>query len=132
MQASQFPEHESYSEVERAVRARGLFTSFQPLGRHHRHKLVCASDGGDWGIGGVSFWITHIERRWYIGTWVPHVYSVPKSVGVVDVVASAITAAVAHDARNYYTVDAAVVAQYGLHEVPFSEFSALVALPDSP
>jgi hypothetical protein len=115
--------------MECAVREMGLFTSLQPLTPHVGLKLVCASDGGDWGIGGISFWVTVIRGRWYVATWVPHVYSIPESIDVIGVVAAAIRAAQKHEDPNYYIVDPAVVARFGLVEIAYSEFTALVKEP---
>lgn len=60
-----------YESVNRAIAECGFFTCFQPLSDDGGVRLVCASDGGAWGIGGISFWISFQAGEWYIASWGP-------------------------------------------------------------
>ena len=112
-----------YEYVNEAIVDRGLFTSFQPLRDEGGVRLVCASDGGAWGIGGVSFWISFQAEQWFIASWGPCIYRVPATASIVDLTAEAINAATRHPKRRYFDVDEEVKLRFGLVSVSEEEFS---------
>jgi hypothetical protein len=114
-----------YRIVDQKVRDSGFFTSMQPLCDDGGERLVCASNGGDGGIGGVSYWISRQQGRWFIASWAPHYYAVPATADIADVVVASIRAATAHPNREYFDIDGEVKRSFGLLEITYEEFDAI-------
>jgi hypothetical protein len=103
---------EEYAVVKSAVEAAGYFTSFQPIDTPG-DRLVCASEGGDWGLGGCSFWVAIRNGRWFIATWTPHIYEIP----IADDVSRLVIDVLANNHRRCYEIDRNIRERFGLTEV---------------
>lgn len=103
-----------------AVEAGGFFTTFQPI-NELGDRIVCASEGGTWGMGGRSFWCAARQGRWFIATWTPRIYEIPNRDDVASVAIDVLTK---NDARCY-DIDGEIKARYGLVELGVEQFEAL-------
>jgi hypothetical protein len=111
---------EEYAELKRAVEAAGFFTTFQPI-KKRGDRIVCASQGGSWGIGGRSFWIAMRQGRWFLATWTPRTYEIRDPA---EVSLAAMEVRTSNDPRCY-DVDEGIKERFGLVEVDDEEFEGL-------
>lgn len=109
--------NDEYARLVLRLTQLGIYTSRQPHGEF-AERVVCATHGSDWGIGGKSFWVTVRNGVWFIVSWAPHFYRVPERSDIVDVVEGALQLAV----DQYYDVPTGVKAQYDLVEIEEEEF----------
>ena len=111
---------EAYKPLKDAVEAAGFFTTFQPINRPG-DRIVCASEGGTWGLGGRSFWCAVRQGRWFIATWTPHIYEIPDATDVAQLATDVLT----NNDRLGYDIDAEIKARFGLVEMADEQFDAL-------
>jgi len=110
-----------YSELIARLESAGLHTSLQI------DRLVCATHGGAWGIGGVSFWLLLKEGRWFIASWAPRVYEIPETADVFELVRDALLTT---PAERSHLVDESVQRKHSLRELSPQEVAEFLA--DSP
>ena len=101
-----------YSALTNAIENAGFFTTFQPI-EETCGRIVCASHGGDWGMGGFSFWIAVRNGRWFIATWAPRFYEIPSAEDVVSVAIEALR----NNDRKGYDINKEIKEQFSLIEV---------------
>ncbi len=111
---------DEYLLLQDAVERAGFFTTFQPI-KDAGDRIVCAAEGGNWGLGGRSFWLAVRQTRWFIATWTPRIYEIPNPQ---DVPHLAIQVLKCNDS-HCYDIDADIQRQFGLIEVTDDEFSTL-------
>ena len=80
-----FSVSERYRELARTVRAAGFYCGEQPFSKRLT-RLVCATSGGDWGLGGATIWVLKRREHWFIGTWLPECYRVPHEADCAEIV----------------------------------------------
>lgn len=103
-----------YETLAARIESAGFFTSIQP------RTLVCATDGGSWGIGGHSLWVMERDGRWFIATWVPRVYEIKEAVDIAELVGAAL---MVDTGEHLYAIREAVQRQYSLRELTLEEES---------
>lgn len=74
--------------------------------------------------GGNSFWVTHLDGAWYVGTYLPVVYAVPESVSIADLCCNLLSR---NTPRASYRLPDEFVAQQGLRELSDDEQGDLEA-----
>lgn len=109
-----------YEALKDAVEAAGFFTTFQPIHRPG-DRIVCASEGGTWSVGGCSFWCAVRQGRWFIVTWAPRIYEIPNAEDVVRVAIDVLT----NNDRRCYDINDEIKARFALKEVAAEKFDAL-------
>ena|SRR6266446_3064828 len=69
-----------YKLLIEALQGRSIRCYFQSAD----HLVVSRQNGPTFPFAGNSFSICHDHDGWYLWTWAPHVYRVPKSASLVD------------------------------------------------
>ncbi|QDU96922.1 hypothetical protein [Lignipirellula cremea] len=64
-----------FLQLERELNRQGVKTSFRTPG-----ELVCATEGNEDALGGVSCWVMRQNDAWWIVAWNPVVFVVQESV----------------------------------------------------
>ena len=111
---------QAYHAIESTVRDAGFHCDFRST-EATGPRLVCATDGGDWGLGGTSFWVAQREDRWFISTWAPRIYEIPHRFEPGEVVVAALDAT----GVDCYDVPDGVKAEFQLSEIGEAEFDLL-------
>ena len=100
------------NHLRNAIRTAGFHVDIQD------DRLVCATRGGKWGLGGNSLWVTKKSDRWYIGTWTPRIYCIPPDCNLEDVIRTVLST----DHAALYKIPQEIVDRYRLVEISFDEF----------
>lgn len=108
---------DEFSEIEQALQERGISAH-----RQRRGQLVLSRQRGPaWPDGGNSFWICRVGVAWYVCTWAPCYYRVPRCSPVLDVAEAFVD--VGKSAQPRVSVE--LIARFGLVEVDHDEFDRL-------
>jgi hypothetical protein len=110
---------EEYQDLKEAIEAAGFFTTFQPIDELG-DRIVCASEGGDWGMGGRSFWCAVRQGRWFIATWTPRLYEIPHAADVAQLAIDVLT-----NNENNFDINPEIKTRFGLVEIADEQFDAL-------
>lgn len=94
-------------ELKTTLMGAGVWTTMQGP------RLVCATDGGEWGVGGTSLRVELASGKWRLSTWVPHEYDVPDTACVVDVILDVLRTS----PRALYVIPSDIIVRYQLAEV---------------
>jgi hypothetical protein len=108
---------ESYSTVSDALAALGLVGQQ----KNPDQLVVSAQQGPVWPDRGNSFWLSYREGTWYLATWSPICYRIPKDQDVVGVSAACMEIG----SSAMYRVPPEVVVSFGLNEIDHTEYDRL-------
>ena len=108
---------ESYSAVSDALAAAGL------VGQQTRSDqlIVSVQQGPVWPDRGNSFWLSRQESTWYLITWSPVCYRIPKEQDVVALARECVEV----EACAMHRVRSDIVTRFGLHELDDEECERL-------
>lgn len=108
---------ESYSAVSDALAAEGL------VGQQTRSDqlIVSVQQGPVWPDRGNSFWLSRQESTWYLITWSPVCYRIPKEQDVVALARECVEV----EACAMHRVPSDIVTRFGLHELDDEECERL-------
>ena len=98
-----------YTDIAQCVRAAGFSCATQPFSRTLQ-RLVCATQGGSWGLAGNSFWILRRRGKWIVSTWLPEPFVLPETDRRIELV----LALLRHEPPVDAHIPEDIVAQYGL------------------
>ncbi len=80
------------------------------------YRLICAERRLPHGFSGCSLWITVLDNRVYVATWVPHIYVMAATVSP-STVACFVEKAFADGGSPFYDFSSDVKEQFRLEEV---------------
>ena len=103
-----------YAVLAEALAARGWTTHL----RGPDQMVISSQDGAVWPDGGNSFWVSHREGTWFLGTWAPVGYRVPRDQDVLAVCAACMGLGGPAMSR----VPADVASRFGLQELASDEY----------
>jgi hypothetical protein len=106
-----------YQVLATALAKDGILCQFQTEGQ----LVVSRQTGPVWPDQGNSFWVSHVEGRWYLFTWVPVGYSVPDTADMVALCRTCM----AHGTSAMATLPALIAEEFGLVQLTGGEEEAV-------
>jgi hypothetical protein len=113
-----------YGDLRHSVTQAGYYMpSTEDMGTWQR-LIVCSQGPPDYKrFNGRSFWVTLIDRSWYVATWGPYYYRLPNSDDLLPVIRDHLS-----ETGTMYDFSAEIKNRYGL--VPLDESEVERFLPD--
>jgi hypothetical protein len=106
-----------YESLKRALAGIGLTGQLQ----NPDQLLISRQEGPVWPERGNSFWVSHKQDVWYLGTWLPVCYKLPTDQDIVDLCAAFMS--LGTSAR--YRVPPEIIERFGLQELDGQEYQLL-------
>ncbi len=105
----------NYLELDRSLKAKGIGCYVQGPDQ------LVVSDENPAMPSTNTFWVTHKNGHWYIGTWLPAVYLVPTDLKISDVCEIVFRSS----PKAIYTIDNALAEQLKLRRLTEQEVDLL-------
>jgi len=103
-----------YVELAEALAAKGWTTHL----RSPDQMIISSQDGPVWPDRGNSFWVSHRDGTWYLSTWAPVGYRVPRDQDIFAVC----DACMGLGGSAMYRVPGDLATRFGLQELQGDEY----------
>jgi len=98
-----------YESLTRALAGIGLTGQLQ----NPDQLIISCQEGPVWPERGNSFWVSHKQGVWYLGTWLPVCYKLPTDKDIVDLCA----ACMSFGTSAMYRVPPEIIERFALQEL---------------